>query len=192
MDNKKFLFIAFILVAIIQLAVPAKMIWDKENVLKSGKEFKFETAPVDPTDPFRGKYIALNYKENTYSSDDSSTWKEGEEIYVILQTNTEGFAVIDHVSKDKPAGDSDFVKAKIQSISGLRSNKITLAYPFDRFYMEESKAYEAEQVYNNTQRSSEEPTYALVNIKNGQAVLKDVVIGGVSIVEKVKESRSEN
>lgn len=192
MDNKKFLFIAFILVAIIQLAVPAKMIWDKENVLKSGKEFKFETAPVDPTDPFRGKYIALNYKENTYSSDDSSTWKEGEEIYVILQTNTEGFAVIDHVSKDKPAGDSDFVKAKIQSISGLRSNKITLAYPFDRFYMEESKAYEAEQVYNNTQRSSEEPTYALVHIKNGQAVLKDVVIGGVSIVEKVKESRSEN
>lgn len=192
MHNRKFLFIAFILVAIIQLGVPAKMIWDKENVLKSGKEFKFETAPVDPTDPFRGKYIALNYKENTYSSDDSSTWKEGEEIYVILQTNTEGFAVIDHVSKDKPAGDSDFVKAKIQSISGLRSNKITLAYPFDRFYMEESKAYEAEQVYNNTQRSSEEPTYALVNIKNGQAVLKDVVIGGVSIVEKVKESRSEN
>src|SRR5690554_461138 len=78
MDNKKFLFIAFILVAIIQLAVPAKMIWDKENVLKSGKEFKFETAPVDPTDPFRGKYIALNYKENTYSSDDSSTWKSEE------------------------------------------------------------------------------------------------------------------
>jgi uncharacterized membrane-anchored protein len=174
------------------LAVPAKMIWDKENVLKSGKEFKFETAPVDPTDPFRGKYIALNYKENTYSSDNSSTWKEGDNIYVILKTNAEGFAVIDRVSKDKPAGDSDFVKAKIQSISGLRSNKITLAYPFDRFYMEESKAYEAEQVYNNTQRSSEEPTYALVHIKNGQAVLNDVVIGGVSIVEKVKESRSEN
>lgn len=192
MDNRKFLFIAFILVAIIQLGVPAKMIWDKENVLKSGKEFKFETAPVDPTDPFRGKYIALNYKENTYSSDDSSTWKEGDNIYVILKTNAEGFAVIDRVSKDKPAGDSDFVKAKIQSISGLRSNKITLAYPFDRFYMEESKAYEAEQVYNNTQRSSEEPTYALVHIKNGQAVLNDVVIGGVSIVEKVKESRSEN
>src|SRR5690554_629749 len=189
MNNKKFLFIAFIVVAIIQLAVPAKMILDKENVLKSGKEFKFETAPVDPTDPFRGKYITLNYKENTYFIDTPNTWKEGDNIYVILNTNTEGFAIIDRVSKDIPADDSDFVEAKIQSISGLNSNKITLTYPFDRFYMEESKAYEAEQVYNAMQSNSEGPTYALVNIKHGRAVLKDVMIGTVSIVDKVKENR---
>lgn len=192
MNNKKFLFIAFVVVAIVQLAVPAKMIWDKENVLKSGKEFRFETAPVDPTDPFRGKYITLNYKENTYFSDTPNTWKEGDRIYVILKTNAEGFAIIDGVSGDMPPGNTDFVKATVQSISGLESNKLTIAYPFDRFYMEESKAYEAEQVYNNMQRSSEAPTYALVNIKNGRAVLKDVMINGVSIVDKVKESRKRN
>ena len=191
MNNRKFIFIAFIVVAIIQFAVPAKMIWDKENILKSGKEFKFKTAPVDPTDPFRGKYIALNYKENTYFSDTPSTWKEGDNIYVTLKTNAEEFAVIERVSKDKPADDSDFVKATVQSISGLQSNKMTIAYPFNRFYMEESKAYEAEQVYRKSQSTRETSTYALVYIKNGHAVLKDVVIDGVSIVEKVKESQKE-
>ena len=189
MNNKKILLTAFIVVAIIQLAIPAKMIWDKEDILATGKEFKFETAPIDPTDPFRGKYIVLQYKENSIPVDFGNTWIEGEKIYVILKTDSEGFASIDYISKEKPSDTTDFVKAQVQFISGVHPKTLGISYPFDRFYMEESKAYDAERVHIESQLDSTKTTYALVNIKNGDAVLIDVMINGVSIAEIVKENR---
>lgn len=54
MTNKKTLLSVFILVAIVQLYVPAKMILDREDILDTGKEYKFKTEPIDPNDPFRG------------------------------------------------------------------------------------------------------------------------------------------
>lgn len=189
MNNKNILLTAFIVVAIVQLAVPAKMIWDKERILETGKEFKFETAPIDPSDPFRGKYIVLQYKENSIQVDSKDAWVEGEKIYVILKTDSKGFAAINNVSKEKPADNTDYVKAKVQFISGVHSKTIGISYPFDRFYMEESKAYDAERAHIESQLDSTKTTYALINIKNGDAVLKDVLIDGVSIAEIVKGNR---
>lgn len=190
MNNKKILLTVFIIVAIIQLAIPAKMIWDKETILTTGKEFKFETAPVDPTDPFRGKYIQLQYAIDQYQLNTENTWTAGDKIYVILKTDSNGFAVIDNVSKDKPTDNIDFVKGKVLFITGLNFKTLTISYPFDRFYMEESKAYDAELAYHETQMDTTKTTYALVNIKNGKAVLKDVLIDGVSIVDIVKENQA--
>jgi hypothetical protein len=54
--------------------------------------------------------------------------------------------------------------------------------------MEESKAYEAEMVHIESSRDTSQITYALVYIKEGDAVLKDVLIDDVSIVEIVREN----
>jgi uncharacterized membrane-anchored protein len=191
MNNKKILLTVFIVVALVQLAVPAKMIWDKERVLELGKEFKFETAPIDPTDPFRGKYIVLQYKENRVAIDSKSDWEEGQSVYVHLITDRNGFAKIGSVSKEKPTGTEDFVKAKVEFIGDIGYTTMNIAYPFDRFYMEESKAFEAEQQYIKSQIDSTKITYALVNIRDGESVLKDVLIDGVSISEIVKKNRLE-
>ncbi len=45
---------AFVLVCLVQLAAPASMIWRHERTLANGLPFKFQTAPVDPYDAFRG------------------------------------------------------------------------------------------------------------------------------------------
>lgn len=192
MNTKNILLIAFVIVAIIQLAIPGKMIWDKEKILITGKEFKFETAPIDPTDPFRGKYIVLDYKASRIHIDSANTWTEGDNIYVILTNDSKGFAMVDYVSKEKPTNYSDFVKAKVHFVSGLDFKTLTVAYPFDRFYMEESKAYEAEQAYIKNQVDPSKTTYAVVSIKNGEAVLMDVMIDGVSIEEIVRENRKKD
>ena len=48
--------------------------------------------------------------------------------------------------------------------------------------MEETKAPEAEKVYREAlRRDSIQNAYALVSVKEGGAVLKDVIINGVSI-----------
>ena len=192
MNSKKLLLTAFILVALVQLYVPAKMIWDKENVIETGIEYKFKTAPIDPSDPFRGKYITLNYDENTAIVSDGQNWVLGESIYVSLTTDNLGFAKIKSVSKTKPTDNESFIKAKVRFSSGNSSNKLTIDYPFDRYYMEESKAYDAELIYRQSQQDTNQVTYALVSIKNGDAVLKDVLIDGTSIREIVKENQQEN
>ena len=188
MNSKKLLLTAFILVALVQLYVPAKMIWDKENVIETGIEYKFKTAPIDPSDPFRGKYITLNYDENTAIVSDGQDWELGESIYVSLTTDNLGFAKIQSVSKTKPTDNESFIKAKVRFSSGNSSNKLTIDYPFDRYYMEESKAYDAELIYRQSQQDTNQVTYALVSIKNGDAVLKDVLIDGTSIREILKKS----
>ena len=192
MNSKKLLLTAFILVALVQLYVPAKMIWDRENVIETGIEYKFKTAPIDPSDPFRGKYITLNYDENTAIVSDGQNWVLGESIYVSLTTDNLGFAKIKSVSKTKPTDNESFIKAKVRFSSGKSSNKLTIDYPFDRYYMEESKAYNAELIYRQSQQDTNQVTYALVSIKNGDAVLKDVLIDGTSIREIVKENQQEN
>lgn len=186
MNSKKIVVIAFVLVALVQLFVPAKMIWDKEDVLDTGIEFKFKTAPVDPNDPFRGKYITLTYDENSIKVTDEEDWVTGESIYVSLTTDNSGFAKVTSVSKNKPANNENFVRAKVGSVLGNGSNQLIIVYPFDRYYMEESKAYDAELTYRMSQQDTSKITYALVSVKNGEAVLKDVLIDGTSIREIVK------
>lgn len=189
MKNK--LLIAFILVALVQIAVPVKMIFDKEHVISNGTEYKFRTEPVDPYDPFRGKYITLYFDANTYNTENDSVWQEGETIYVLLGNDSLGFAKITAVAKQQPPNEKpDYVKAKVQYAYG---NKVTINYSFNQFYMEETKAANAENAYREANRRTADTTqlvYALVSVKKGDAVIKDVIINGVSVLDlKVKDEQ---
>lgn len=189
MINRKLILFFFILVALAQLYVPAKMIFDREDVLATGTEYKFKTAPIDPSDPFRGKYITLNYVNNTIDVEDNQSWTDRETVYVTFFTYDDGFAGIDNISKEKPSNTQDFLKTKLRLTNPDimdRFVKLVIDYPFDRFYMEEFKANDAEQAYSRSLQDTSKVTYALVVIKNGAAVLKDVLIDGISIEEIVR------
>jgi uncharacterized membrane-anchored protein len=186
MNSKKIILPAFILVALAQLYVPAKMILDREVVLLTGTGYKFKTAPIDPGDPFRGKYITLDFEEITVTIPNEQDWIIGETVYVSFTTDKEGYAKIKSVSLAKPVKEHDFLEAKVRYVTNNGSNKLTIDYPFDRYYMAESKAHDAELVYRRSLRDTNRTTFALVNIKNGNAVLKDVLIDGISIKEMVK------
>lgn len=183
MNSKRIILLLFILVALLQIYVPAKMIFNREDVLQAGKEFKFRAAPVDPSDPFRGKYITLHFAENTFDVPNGEVWVNGETIYVLFTTDLNGFAKIRSVSKSAPASDQFFLKANVDYFS---ANKITIDYPFDRFYMDELKAGDAERIYRQSLQDTARVTYGLVSILDGEAVLKDVLLNGISIKEMVK------
>ncbi len=191
MSNKIWLIILFAVMALAQLFVPFKMIFDREKVLSEGYTFKFKTAPIDPSDPFRGKYITLNFAENNFEVTDGETWHNGQTAYVLLAKDTNGFAKIMDVVKELPSESDNCVKAKVNYVAtkkdfGKTIQELNFEYPFERFYMEESKAPLAESMYWEVSRDTTKITYASVNIQNGKAVLKDVFIGDVSIRELVK------
>ena len=171
---------AFVIMVMAQLYVPANMILESEKVLSEGKEFKFKTAPVDPYDPFRGKYISLNFDATNFREHLQDTFFYGEKVYVSLSNDNQGFARIADISKSIP-DTGDYVSATVSNFFEGDTSYVTVEYPFNRFYMEESKAYKAEQAYNESARDTNQTTYALVSIRNGDAVVKDVIINGESI-----------
>ena len=186
------IFILFIMVVLIQLFIPSQMIFNQEIILKKGKVYKFKTLPVDPSDPFKGKYINLNYEIDSYETNDS-LWQQDEDIYVYLTKDSLGFAKIDTISRAliSNRNNNDYIKTKAGWYSNY-SNKLSIEFSFNRYYMEETKAYDAELAVRNRQRDSlPNNTYALVYVKDGEVVLDDVIIDNMSIKDYVEKEGSK-
>ncbi len=185
MKLSKYILPVFVLVVLIQLAVPFKMIRDKEQVFKKGKAFKFKTAPIDPNDPFRGKYIYLDFDNSlTLYTVNDTTFQYLKEAYVVFDTDAGGYAHIKTVSKTRPKNTNDYLKVLINYYQyGRQEPQINIEYPFHKFYMDEYKAPQAEREYRHANQNLQSDCYAQVHIYQGQAALKDVFIDGQSVNE---------
>jgi uncharacterized membrane-anchored protein len=185
----KYLIIAFAITALLQAAVPLKMIYDSEMTEKHGAEYRFRTTPIDPTDPFRGKYITLDFEAEAVTTQDT-TWLRNEKVYASLGKDSLGFATITNVSREKPT-DTDYIATKVGYYYG---RDLHIDLPFDRFYMEEGKAYDAEVAYREYNLAAVKfmPAYAIVAVKDGNSVLKNVIIDGMPIKEYVLKKREKS
>lgn len=169
----------FIIVGLAQWLVPAQMIWKREEVLKNGNTFRFLTEPVDPTNPFIGKYITLNFKEDVGWDPNGHSYEQGQTIYVLLENDNAGFAHVKGITTNEPTNQTGYVKAKVRYSSNYANSdsvEVNIDYPFDKFYMEEKKAPKAEAEYREASRNPTSTTYAQVKIWKGVAVTENVFI----------------
>src|SRR5437763_9025513 len=137
--------VIFILVALAQLSVPAVLAWGRIQTLAHGRAWKFKTAPVDPEDAIRGRYIRLSYAIEEFSQSERVNWKSP--IYVALKEGADGFAQIDHISQAPITGDN-----VVQADAGgwSESDKMhIIALPFRTYWVTEKIAPEAEQAHRN-------------------------------------------
>lgn len=183
---KKLVTLLFICMCLAQWLVLANMIYKEEKTRLEGRIFKFQTAPVDPSDPFRGKYVTLDFKEDNILVSDPKVWERQTDVYVTL-ADSSGFASIKTVSVDTPEG-NDFIKAKIDYVENYGDGpyRLWVQYPFERFYLEESKAAKAERIYWQSRADSSSTTYAVVSVMQGKASLLDVMVNDSSIVDIVR------
>ena len=182
-----------IVVAAGQLAIPAYMIHRQELTLREGRAYKFKTRPVDPYDAFRGRYVALSFEQN------QAPWPGGTQVesarhgkaYARIEEGTDGFAVVREVTPQPPNA-GEFMKVQV-SYAGWGTNAGTMYFtmPFDRYYMEETKAPKAERAYwaNNRRGQTNENTFAVVRIRNGHAALEYLFVAGKPIAEFVREQK---
>ena len=161
------------------------MIYNQEDILNSGKIVKFQCEPIDPNDPFRWKYITINFKENEIKVKSSKDWYSNETVFAKIITSKDGFAKIQSISKTEPTDNSTYLKLKVDYVND-NENIIHLDFPFNRFYMNEYKAKNAEKVYAESTIDATKIAYALVATKNGEAAIKDVLIDNISIKELAK------
>lgn len=166
-----------IAMAAIQLVVPGKMIYDHASVLRTGVIYKFQTEPLDPSDPLRGKYINLNFKERKFYSPINLAWKIGQDVFVKVENDSNGFAKIVAVLYDPPI-EGHYFKATLDYVEDYKQYQtLNLDLPFTRFYLEESRAANVESEYAKANKDSLVQAYATVAIKNGVAVISNVFIG---------------
>jgi len=186
---KTFVIILFVFMCAAQWLVPGNMIFESESVASSGTVFKFKTRPVDPSDPFRGKYIVLSFDAEVLYDSSGTEWQGGEEVYATFAQDSAGYAQPVKLLTTPPAN-GPYLQTRVSYAESGSPSRVTIDLPFERFYLEESKASEAEKAYWQAQRDSAQVAYGVVHIGAGKAVLTDVMINDRSIVDIVKAMNS--
>lgn len=176
MKNIKCLFLLFLAIALAQIAAPLYLAWHWENILQTGKTFYWQTAPVDPYDAFKGRYIDLRFKELSGPALDNTEFNYGQTAYALIGENQEGQAYIRGITHLKPA-DVPFVKVKINYI---QDNLVHVELPFKRYYLPENEATAAETAYR---KNAGQTAIAAVRLKDGYGVIEQLYIDNKTLTD---------
>lgn len=180
----------FAVVTVAQLAAPASLWWRYERTLREGRAYKFRTAPVDPYDAFRGRYVALRYEQQQGPWRGAGAAERGQTAFATIEEGDDGFARVQGLTPERPAV-GDYLRVKVTYPGwGTNAGQVNFAVPFDRYYMEERQAPKAEAAYwrNSPRRGqTNDTTYALVRVKGGRGVIEELFVGGKPIREAIRQ-----
>jgi uncharacterized membrane-anchored protein len=192
-----------VVLSLVQLGAASWSIVRYERILVSGTPYKIRTEPIDPGDPFRGRYVAVRpaivvakpIAPETERLLQSIQTGDAVKTYVTLATDSEGFARVAGVLREPPAA-GDYL-----AIDGATPNfaprpdkpgesevtGYTISFSFNRYYMNEAAAPMAEDKYvEASRRNAEARAWLNVRVKDGTAVIEGLVIDGVPIEELIR------
>ncbi len=170
MSRRNLLLGLFVVAVIAQLAVPGWLLARHENVVRNGETFRFRCVPIDPVDVLWGRYVALRFAGNDVPA--GALIPDGEVRYAVLVVDEDGFARIGDLLKEPPES-GPYLKTKTGRLE------------FDRFYMNEKLAPEAESAMRERERGTA-PVYLEVRILNGDAVPVELYIDDTPAAEYVR------
>ncbi|SDM52475.1 Uncharacterized membrane-anchored protein [Dendrosporobacter quercicolus] len=182
MKRFKLRFILLIGLAVIQLAALLAMAWHWENILQTGQRFYWATAPVDPHDAFRGRYIDLSFKDPAGPLLDPAALNYGQTAYAIVAADQSGRAVITGVSAVRPSA-APYVKVTVRYTQG---GDVHVDLPFKRYYLPEDSAPAAETAYR---KRAVQTGVAAVRLKNGYGVVEELYIEHQPLADYLQNSR---
>lgn len=204
--NKKILLALFLFVVAVGVYYPVSKIIRFEFPLSPPAVFRFQATLYDPYDPFRGRYVALSPVRQTVIARDMKWYKYGEStVYAVLEDDENGLAkVVGLVKKPKPGKPAVRLESAVPHGRWLNpgsaideaekdiANTYTAHFPFDRFYMNEKLAPEAEVAVNKAVSEGGDGCVIVVKVyADGNFAITDLEIGGVPIRDFLKKERGE-
>ena len=179
----------FAVAAVLQLAFLSSNILRWETALAKGDVFRFRCEPIDPYDPFRGRYVVLNLGRFTVPAAGGEEYRGyGEQAYALLEEDEEGFATLTTLLTLPPKS-GDFVKCKVIYRDYSELGKWLVELNNDRFFMNEKLAPEAESAFSRALMMEEETeAWAQARVYRGDVIIEDVLVDGVSIAEMARRS----
>lgn len=170
----------FVLVALAQLSVPALMAWGRVQTLARGRVWKFKTAPVDPVDAVRGRYVMLRFDAEDFTQ--AEQLKSADLVYAILKEGADGFAQVDHLSFSPDPADSAM---KVEP-GGWWQERQHIVFPLRYFWLTEKNAPAAETAYRENSRRGQQNAYVTVRIRNGDAALEQLYIDNQPLADYLR------
>jgi uncharacterized membrane-anchored protein len=158
-----------------QLGAATAGIVTHERTLRSATAVRLAVVPVDPADPFRGRYVQLRFGIEQQDAVLSGSLAPTRAAYAILDQDASGLAHVKFVSQQRPRS-GVYLSVRAWSSAPGRAR---IEVPFDRYYMHEELAPRAEAAYR--ERVGGRDSYASVRVRDGHAVIEAVYVGGRSI-----------
>ena len=189
-----YVWVVFVVAVVAQFWFPISTIIENNDILTTGEEFCIQTAPIDPADPFRGRYLEINIEARVSDKIRESLKDEGgyykSNCYIRLIKGADGFAEVVEIS-DEPLSGSGILKLDRVNVSDRNP---TIRLPFDRYYMAEDLAPEAERIYRNAiwRNDGELTAHVTIRVKNGRGVISGMYIEDVRIEDYVREYLNRN
>lgn len=170
----------FAVLCLLQLGAAARGIAIHERTLAEGADVLLAVAPVDPADPFRGRYVSLAFElEQANHKLQGRAPIYNEPAYVVLKVDAARVASVDYVTATEPASG---LYLKAASSWQESDTTVHVSLPFKRYYMNEALAPAAEAAYRAAiVRDDGEKNYARVRLLGGRAVIEAVLLDGVPI-----------
>ena len=169
MKNVRLLLILFAAAALLQLAAPLYMAWHWENILRTGQPSYWITAPVDPYDAVKGRYIDLNFKHAYGPLLEPDDLRYGQTAYATIASDQNGRAFISGITAGQPPA-APYVKVKVLYVE---NSTVHVELPFKRYYLPEDSAPAAESAYR---KSAGQTGLAAVRLKDGYGVIEELYI----------------
>ena len=177
----------FAVAAVAQWLLPLSGIWQHERVISRGTLVRIECAAPDPYDPLRGRYLAVRPAQSSVSKPEGFPDGAGlVPVWATLEAGDDGLARIRSVSLEPVSGPTVIPLTARWSGTTNGTDVISLEWPFDRFYLNERLAPDADKLVADRSRDRKQ-TVAEVRLLDGRAVLTDVLLDGVSVRELVKQ-----
>lgn len=165
------------LLCIGQWSVPGALILKHQRTLSNGAAYAFRTAPVDPEDPFRGRYVALDFAAAERAATSTAPLPHDVPLYAAITVDAQGFAQLGEPASTPPA-QGDWLPVRV---TWQGEGRVRLQLPFDRFYLDEALAPEAERRYREADQgpaSRADATYVMVRVRDGHAVIEMLYLNG--------------
>jgi len=176
-----------VLVALVQSAALFKMVYDRDRLLKNGREVMLSVRPLDPRDIFRGDYVTLGYDISSLKTSNlpeekrasSDAIERGGTAYVTLTPNPAGGWTVAGVTPAYPAAvaSGDIVlKANVLSIwrsTDTTDAVLNLRYGIETYFVPEGTG----RALEDKVRSHKIEAIVAVD-SSGEAALRGLVVDG--------------
>jgi uncharacterized membrane-anchored protein len=170
----------YLFVAMAQIAVPGSMMWARHQTLSQGRLWKFRTAPVDPVDVIRGRYLRLRFAAEEFPRTTPLPYYQT--FYARLKEDAAGFAIIEDVGTERVHGDN------VVQVEGYGSSdgKGHVLFPFSELWITEENAQAAERAYTEHSKTAQSDAYVTVRIRDGNAAIEQLFIAGLPLREYLR------
>ena len=161
------------------LSIAAVLYFPIKKIIKyefsPAEVYDFKVTGADPYDPARGHYLALR----VYPEKAAKKVRYLTEKYAVITAGEDGFAAVSDII-DKPDGRPC---VKLNKTYGAN-----IRYPFNRFYINEDLAAEAEQILRDAERTKKMCLLRVRVYDDGASSVDDLQIDGKSIRKLAAES----